>query len=303
LGRVRSVTSGSQYEFLPDSPVRAQLARIARDGKNIQTESEHLATAFHQAHGGSAAVGAFLVFQLSCNSGRFYALLKFEDEKVLSYDFRRDKSGKLHPTFGEIERTFVQNRNALQKAALIRLGRDGDVICVVDRQNPTKPAAYFETFLHVRRQRTEEQLTAAIVAATRKVAEKHKDSLPEGVMKNLGRRLYEASQSGGGVSGDNPDAWLKSIVGPLPDDSPVLKDFHAELRREGMEGESFTLQKGAVPAPRNRRVETVSGVKITFPDSLKASVIKVDERNGEIVIRDRVTINDYELERVSRARS
>ncbi|MFX4486044.1 hypothetical protein ABTA87_21075, partial [Acinetobacter baumannii] len=81
-----------------------------------QEESEKLATAFNEAHGGSTAVGAFLIFSLSCSSGRLFALLKFEDEKVLSYNYdtSRGRSGKPKPTFGEIDRTFVQNRNALQ---------------------------------------------------------------------------------------------------------------------------------------------------------------------------------------------
>ena len=74
------------------------------------------------------------------------------------------------PTFGEIDRTLVQNRNALQKAALIKLRKDGDEICVVDRQNPQRPAAYLERFLLVRRQRTEEELTKAIIEATRNIA-------------------------------------------------------------------------------------------------------------------------------------
>jgi len=108
LDRVRSVHSGNRYEFLPGSAVRAQLARIAKDGTRFQEESEKLATAFNAAHGGSAAVGAFLIFELACQSGRLFALLKFEDEKVLSYDFVKGKSGKSHPTFGAIERTFVQ---------------------------------------------------------------------------------------------------------------------------------------------------------------------------------------------------
>lgn len=161
LDRVGSVNSGNRYEFMADSPVRAQLARIGRDKATFQEESEKLATAFNEAHGGSTAVGAFLIFSLSCSSGRLFALLKFEDEKVLTYDYdiSRGRSGKPRPTFGEIERTFVQNRNALQKAALIKLRKDGDEICVVDRQNPQRPAAYFERFLLVRRQRTEEELT------------------------------------------------------------------------------------------------------------------------------------------------
>ena len=70
-----------------------------------------------------------------------------------------------------------------------------------------------------------------------------------------------------------------------------------------MVGESFMLQKGAVRAPRNRRVETASGVKVTFPASLKDSVIRVDASKGEIIIRDKITIDDVDLERNPRPRS
>jgi hypothetical protein len=305
LGRVRSVTSGNRYEFLEDAPVRAQLARISRDKGAFQEESEKLATAFNKAHGGSTAVGAFLIFSLFCSSGRMFALLKFEDEKVLSYDYdvSRGRSGKPRPTFGEIERNFVQNRNALQKAALIKLGTNGDEICVVDRQNPQRPAAYFEQFLLVRRQRTEEELTKAIVELTRNVAYKHKDILPPETMKNIAQRLYEASRSGGSVDGDSAENWLKSILGPLPDDSPVVTDFKAKLKRDGIAGESFVLQKNAIPAPRNRRVETASGVKLTFPAGLTPSVVSVDREKGEIIIKDTITLDDVELHTSARTRT
>ncbi len=305
LGRVKSVNGGNRYEFLEDAPVRAQLVRISRDKSTFQEESEKLATAFNKAHGGSTAVGAFLIFVLSCKSGRAFALLKFEDEKVLSYNYEvaRGRPGKPKPTFGEIDRTFVQNRNALQKAALIRLGKEGDDICVVDRQNPQRPAAYFEQFLLARRQRTEEELTKTIVDVTRNVAQKHKASLPAEAMKNLAQRLYDASQSGGSVDGENAENWLTSIFGPLPDDSPVLKDFKAGLKREGMAGESFVLKKDAIPAPKNRRVETASGVKVIFPVGLQASVISVDRAKGEIIIRDQITLDDFELSTSRRTRS
>ncbi|MET4330844.1 hypothetical protein ABIB80_006702 [Bradyrhizobium sp. i1.15.2] len=305
LGRVRSVNSGNRYEFLADAAVRAQLARISRDRATFQEESEKLATAFNEAHGGSTAVGAFLIFSLSCSGGRVFALLKFEDEKVLSYDYdvSRGRSGKPKPTFGEIERTFVQNRNALQKAALIKLGKERDEICVVDRQNPQRPAAYFEQFLLVRRQRTEEELTRTIVEVTRNIAHKHKDILPRDAMKNMAQRLYDASQSGGSIDGESAENWLKSIFGPLPDDSPVLTDFKAKLKREGMAGESFVLQKNAIQAPKNRRVETASGVKLTFPVGLMSSVISVNRDKGEIIIRDKITLDDFELNTSGRTRT
>lgn len=222
---------------------------------------------------------------------------------MLSYAIADGQTGKPKPTFGEIERTFVQNRHALQKAALIRLGDEQDTVCVVDRQNPQRPAAYFEQFLGVRRMRTEDELTKKLIDVTRAVARKHKDKLPPDAVAALSKRLYDASQSGGSVDGEKIEDWFKSIVGPLPDDSPVLTDLKSHLKREGMWGESFVLKKGAVPAPRNRRVETASGIRLTFPVDLQASIVKVDRAKGEITIKDQITVDDIELEASSRSRA
>ncbi|MET4404487.1 hypothetical protein ABIB89_004308 [Bradyrhizobium sp. JR3.12] len=122
-------------------------------------------------------------------------------------------------------------------------------------------------------------------------------------MKNLAQRLYDASQSGGSIDGESAENWLKSIFGPLPDDSPVLTDFKAKLKREGMAGESFVLQKNAIQAPKNRRVETASGVKLTFPVGLMSSVISVNRDKGEIIIRDKITLDDFELNTSGRTRT
>lgn len=303
LGRIRSVNSGNCYRFLDDSPVRTQLGRISDHASTFQEESEKLATSFNEAHGGSAAIGAFLLFSLLCPSGRVFALLKFEDEKVLSYALKKGSSGKPAPDFGEIEKTFVQNRNALQKAAMIRLSDESDTVFIVDRQNPQRPAAYFERFLHVRRLRTEQELTKELVSITRKIAAKHREHFPADVFKSLTQRLFDASQSGGSVDGDRLEDWFKSIVGPLPDDSPPLKAFRAELKREGMAGESFTLAKDAVTRPRNRRVETAGGVRLIFPSTMENSQVVIDEAANIITIKDTILVNDAELKNTDRSRT
>lgn len=296
LERIRSVARGNTYEFLPDSPVETQLGRIQASANAFQEESEKLATSFNTAHGGAAAVGAFLLFSLMCPTGRIFALLKFDDERVLGYGFKAGASGRPKPTFDEIKRNFVQNRNALQKAALIRLKVGGKAnISLVDRQNPQRPAAYFEGFLHVKRLHTENDLTQKLVKLTKEIAQKHKALLPPDTLKNLSQRLYDASQSGANIDADRPQDWFSSIVGPLADDSPVVKDFKAALKRERMEGESFSLKKGAVSAPKNRRVETASGVKVVFPVGLKESVVTVNAEKGEIIIHDEITVNDVEI--------
>ncbi|BAU38742.1 hypothetical protein APT_01660 [Acetobacter pasteurianus NBRC 101655] len=301
LERIRSVAGGNSYVFMADSPVKTQLGRIHASADTFQEESEKLATAFNTAHGGSAAVGAFLLFSLRCPTGRVFALLKFDDEKVLGYGFKPGLTGRPAPTFDEIKRNFVQNRNALQKAALIRLhGDDEATISVVDRQNPQRPAAYFESFLHVKRLHTEDDLTQKLVKLTKKVVQAHKQSLPPDSLKNLSQRLYDASQSGISFDAERPQDWLTTIIGPLAENSPVIESFKAEIKRERMAGESFSLKKGAVSAPKNRRVETVNGVKIIFPLGLNGSVVTVDTEKSEIIIRDEITVDDVEISRPTR---
>src|SRR3546814_7987237 len=77
------------------------------------------------------------------------------------------------------------------------------------------------------------------------------------------QRLYDASQAERTIDGERIEDWFMTIVGPLPEDSPVIRDFRAEMARQGMAGESFAMKKGAIPAPRNRRVETAQGKKLT----------------------------------------
>ncbi len=306
LGRIRSLQSANKYKFLTDATVRTKIARIASDATAFQEESERLAESFNEAHRGSSAAGAFLLFSLQCQGGRLFALLKFEDEKVLSYSFEEGKRrGRMKPSFGEIDRTFVQNRNALQKAAIIRVDKSDktqDEVWVVDRQNPQKPAAYFEQFLGAKRLRTESELTKKLIDITKDVARTYKDALPADAMATLSKRLYDATQTGGIVDGEKIGQWFTSIVGPLPADSPVMTDLQMRLRREGIAGESFSLDKEAVPAPRNRRVETESGIKIVFPAGLQESVVKVSRDKGTITIHDKITVDDLELEASRKSR-
>lgn len=301
LDRIRSVNNGNHYTFLADAAARTQLGRIDKDAAQFQAESENLAEAFNEGHGGSTVIGAFLIFSLNCDTGRVFALLKFEDEKVLRYDIEDGTSGKPKPTLAEIGRTFVQNRHALQKAALVRLDGEGSV-CLVDRQNPQRPAVYFEQFLGVKRVRNDDDLTRILVDVTKAVAYNHSDKLPADVMTSLTKRLYDATQSGGSVDGEKIEDWFTSIVGPLPKESEILTDFRKQLERARISGESFVLGKDAIPVPRNRKVETGLGVRVTFPAELQSSVVNIDEKKGLITIQDEIKFNDIELDASRRAR-
>ncbi len=163
IDRIRSVNSGAEYLFSDASATRERLHRIAEDPSLFQEESEKLAEDFQHKHGGGTAAGAFLVFILSAGGSQFFALLKYDDETVLTYDVEEGDDGRKRVTLDALERTFVQNNNALQKSALIRLTDAGGDLTVFDRQNPQKVARYFEGFLDARRVHDDADLTEKLV--------------------------------------------------------------------------------------------------------------------------------------------
>ena len=55
---------------------------------------ETLAEDFQRQHGGAAARGAFLVFVLSLGAESFFALLKYDDETVLTYAMQDGRQGR-----------------------------------------------------------------------------------------------------------------------------------------------------------------------------------------------------------------
>jgi len=290
LGRIKSVNGGNRYRFLPDSPVRTQLSRIRDDLGTFQVESENLASAYNGKHGGSSN-GAYIVFVLQSPLGVSFALLKFDDERVLSYSYDDGLDGRPVPRFGEFQQTFVQNREALQKAVLIRLETDDDdaEVCVVDRQNPSKPARYFEDYLLVRRERDEINITETAKKVAIAVFKRHKDLFSDDVKTNFQIRLFESSQGGAEIRGEQPELWFQTIVGDLTDKPEVLKTLNSELKKNRLDGESFRLSPNVLPRPTVRKIETNRGIKLIVPQDAN-DVIEIDKDNGRITIRDNFTI-------------
>ncbi len=259
LDRIISVNAGRPYIFSDASSTRERLGRIVADSEVFQTESEQLAKDFQRGHSGkNASVGAFLVFQLVCNGETTFALLKYDDETVLSYAFEEDDQGRKVVSLASIERTFVQNRDALQKSALIRLGEDrGGNLVVLDRRNQQKVARYFESFLAADRVHDDADLTATLVKVTRELIRKNKDLVPPDVFRNSTRRTFEAAAAGGAIDADRQKAFLDTVVGQtLPDDHPLVVKFASALRAARIDGAPVTLNAEKVRPPSVSKLVT-----------------------------------------------
>ena len=286
IERLRSVNMGAPYEFSDASATRERLNRIDEDLSKFQAESENLALDFQRGHGGSAAAGAFLVFVLRTAKDRHFALLKYDDETVLSYDFEEDKDGKRVVSLDTIERTFVQNADALQKSALIRLKKGGGEVVVMDRQNAPKVARYFERFLDASRIYDDANLTKKLVEITRKLIKDNPADVPGEVLKNLTQRTFDAASSGTAIQPDNQKSFLDTIFGQgLPADHPILPKFRNALRSARIENSPIQLDAGLVRKPQSVRYRTQNNIQVRVPSDMQRAVT-VSE--NQIIIRDRV---------------
>lgn len=286
LGRIKSVLTGAPYGFSDASSTRERLRRIAVDPTLFQEESERLAEDFQRAHVGSAARGAVLLFALRCGPTQLFAILKYDDELVLSYDVSDTAGGRKRVTLTELERTFVQNREALQKSAVAELTDEGGRLVVLDRRNPQRVARYFETFLDAARIHQDEELTEKLVKATRDTIRANRDLVPEQVYNEVTRRTYEAAGAGGAIDVDGHRKFLEAVMGqPLPDDHPILPRFEAALRKERIDGVPLSLNPAKVRPPSTRRLVTRNGIQIRIPIDMEELV---DLTADAVVIRDPV---------------
>ena len=300
--RIRSASRGNVYRFTDLAQTRARLLSILMNGGRFQEESERLADDFQRAHGGQTAPGAFLVFLLSCGDRRAFALLKYDDDTVLTYDLEEGEEGRKKATLASLQRNFVKNPDALQKAAIITLDPEPGFLTVLDRRNGAKIARYFENFLGAKREFTEEDLTKRIYDATIETILENEDLVSEDVYREARRRAYGAAAAGGVVSADQNKTFLESVLGaPLPDDDPIIAKFKSKLRAHRIENESFNLVHTSITRPRQRKIETVAGVRIQFSEDLQ-DLVHVDRAQGRIVINDRIRRDDVDTDPNSRAR-
>ncbi len=286
LDRIRSVLQGAPYIFSDASATRERLNRIAQDPDCFQAESEKLAEDFQNKHGGSAARGALIIFVVKTDSAQYFALLKYDDEAVLSYATEDAGEGRQRVTLEALERTFVQNREALQKSAIIRLTPAGGDLRVVDRRNPQKVARYFEAFLDATRVHQDASLTQKLVGAVRTLVRENRELVEPELLSQIAKRTYEAAHAGGAIGLDDHKGFLETCLGKkLNDDHPLAIRFARILKKERLDGVPFNLDGAAVRPPTIQRLVTAQNIQVVIPDAVRDLVEEVGDR---IIIKDRV---------------
>jgi len=291
LDRLKSSNNGIMFDFILGSSVLASFLQIENERQLFVGESKKLASLFKTQHGRSASKGVFLMFLLSAAEERFYALIKYDHQIVLSYSIE-DRATGHYPLLQQLQDTFVKSPEALQKSAIVRLTEGGGELCVKDRVAPKEIGQYFKAFLGAQRRHTPGSLTAKFAEITLKVAKENPQELSADSRKNVRQRLYETLQTQAGFEPENADSILTSVFGPLPENSRIRQAFDRKLRSSHLEGEAFEFDRDVVKRPAKRRIVTKEGIQIILDRQYDDSVTVDDLAGG----RQRITITTAGVE-------
>jgi hypothetical protein len=301
LDRIRETNIGNRFEFIgEEAGVRPSLRSISQDGNKFLQLTKELTELFQNGHKGapSSSRGAFIVAQLGGLASPAFALIKFDDQKVLRYQ-RTLNNGKMRAKVTEIDNTFIEDRRAMQKSALIVLnGTSGD-LAVYDRANKLNITEYFKTFLGVRRLWTSTDATNRLVQALSSSVDAHKATMPEDIKRNWRRNLHSASQARETIEpGDDLNVFGSQVFGAFWQDEGFRKQVDRSLHQKRISGEVIEIDKQRIKPPQMRRLKTRENVMIIYPtqlDDAGQAVVKVDrgpDGSATITIKTQGILDD-----------
>lgn len=274
VDRIKETIAGNKVRFQESSPTKASLQNILRSASSgdaaavLSTESRYMAERFNGVinGSGSATPGVFLIIELSCDNRRFYTLIKYDHEDVITYDLM-DREGRNYVTLKEITTTFVKKKKAMQKSAFLVLEDDSECY-VIDRSEPKGITDYFKNFLGVDRCFNAAQLTDKFRLAVEETVKKGVESglIDKSVKRNYKTNLYALAQSGADFNPESPAETLSAIIGPDANKSEVVELFKRQLRSHKIDGERFGFESDIIQKPTKLRTRTADGVVIEYND-------------------------------------
>ncbi len=261
--RLADSAQGRQYIFSGDNvPVYRMTKDILSDVEsNFIKISKELTDRFRTTHTKTTNDGVFVISLASINKRKLLFMIKLDNKKVYEYKLKGSKA-----LLEEVKNTFVEDKSAIQKVALVDISPDvvWDVL-VYDRSQPSGITDYFGKFLNVLPRETETQLTENAISFVRKWAGENRGELDQDQEpSHYKNRAIEYLNS---VDIFDTDSFIRRVI--FDGDSQRRKKLQQSLLDyitvSGLAGQSFTPNKNALSKKTKTNVrQTAEGVKIEW---------------------------------------
>jgi hypothetical protein len=287
ISRILDTDVSPVYSFNGSSRTKDILESIFANTATFEIAAQKLSRDFSLLHLGASRDGAFFIFELTTADPqiRLFSLIKYDYREAIEQAL--ENGGNL---LRRIVHAFIADKKAIQKSAIIRL-RNGIADAEISTRDRMKPApaigGYFETFLDVKRALTDAELNQKAVDALRNTITNCKSILPD---QDVPRAFRHAK----GILRDrreiDEDAIFEAILAaagsPEAEDirSELLAKLQREIRTAKLTGLAFKPDPQIWKKPALRRLKTVEGVTLMYPDAIGLAIArKQTDVGGEVI--------------------
>lgn len=288
LARIQDTANDSVHRFNDGSITKAKLEQMARGDVSFEQGARDLSKDFSSRHVGSSRDGAFFVFELESgdDSVILYSMIKYDYRQAIEL---YEDGGQ--NALRQIVQAFVKERKAIQKSCMVRIvnGKAETDVSAQDRMEQAPDLTdYFQNFLDVKRERSNEELSKALNEAVRASMQDCKDLLPR---KDVAAAVAAVKEALRGRESINDDAVREAIfvAAGRPEDenvrSALEKSIDRQLKAKRLAGITFKPDSAALRRAPRRKLSTIEGVVIEFPgEQENRSINWKDNGNGGAVI-------------------
>jgi len=286
--RIAEAAEGTQYVFLQppsEQKIKTCCAQMLLDHAAFVSTQQSIASHFLNLHSGSTSSGVLIVALISImhrgSRLQMVSLLKMDHQQVLRYIEEPTADG-IRATIEQIANTFVEDKRAVQKSALIDVGNTFTWDVLAEDRNGREDGItdYFRKFLDVQPHVNNSSLTRMAVTAVRQWSSAL-DVFPPG--EDAASYRIRAHQYLSGADTFDTTAFINFVV---RDENPDRKNrmslaLHDTLAHLGVAGQRFRPIPSAVVNARQVRMKTNLGVKLEWEGSAIDRGVKLPSEIGQ----------------------
>jgi len=308
IERLKSAFRGSAYRFKHASTLRDRVREALDDPAKFVSTSHTVAHRFQELYliDRRLSPGAVMFFLFRRGEERLAAVMKFDDTRVIAYRTEL-RAGRKHPILQDLMHTFVQERTAMQKSAVIAIDEDGGRLICTDRNGQHGDLTdRFRDFLDARREMSHADMTKRLFNAIMATGKACADVLPREVRNQLRGRARQALDQMQGYDPERRGELVNAVFGPLDEGSKVHEKFSSELKKAKIRDEPIHFDTAQLPAATRRIKETTEGVLVVYKvEDVQAGTIQFADAAGgrkRIIIETDGYLIDDELDDKTRIR-
>ena len=296
--KILDTAAAPVFMFKNHSSTKQQLETIANGEATFERGAQALALNFNNKHVGGSADGVLCMFELAVDDPdvTIFSLIKYDYKLALEQDDAQPANA-----LRRILTALVDDKKAIQKTALIRIvnGIASQDVSATDRTKQGPDIAdYFADFLAVTRSISDTELSEITRKLLRSTLQACKKDLPS---EDVPKAIKVAQGVLGRRMKIDEDAIVEAVL--VAANSPVdekvatrgVRETRRRVKSSKLHELSFKPDRKILRQPYMRKIMTVEGVTILFPDKEDNPNVTVIDLEGDkktiIVETNKVTEN------------